>query len=82
MLLAGWGFPKLLLVRLSGDPALSAVRGGRGTLLHAAAEGGHRATAKVLLLFGADRTATDDHGQTPSDLAALKGYGELSELLR
>lgn len=82
MVLAGWGFPKLLLERLGADRSLVSLRGGRGTMLHAAAEGGQLATAKILLNFGADRTATDAAGRTPADVAAAKGHDALVQLLR
>jgi ankyrin repeat protein len=82
MVLAGWGFPKLLAERLSADRSLVGVRGDRGTPLHAAAANGQAATAKILLLFGADRAATDPVGRTPADVAALKGHTALAELLR
>jgi len=82
MVLAGWGFPKLLLERLGADRSLVSLRSGRGTLLHAAADSGQQATAKILLLFGADRTATDGEGRTPADVAALKGHTALAQLLR
>jgi ankyrin repeat protein len=82
MVLAGWGFPKLLLERLQADRSLVSLRGERGTLLHAAAESGQEATARILLLFGADRTATDPEGRTPADVAELKGHTEVAALLR
>lgn len=81
MVLAGWGFPKLLLDRLGADRSLVSLRGERGTLLHAAAESGQQATAKILLFFGADRSATDPEGRTPADVAAVKGHEELAKLL-
>lgn len=82
MVLAGWGFPKRLLVRLQDDPALISARGERGTLLHAAAASGQEATARILLLFGADRAAPDAEGRTPAQVAARKGHDALAELLR
>lgn len=82
MVLAGWGFPKLLIERLAADRSLVSLRGERGTLLHAAADSGQQVTAKILLYFGADRTATDSEGRTPADIAALKGHAEVAALLR
>jgi uncharacterized protein len=82
MVLAGWGFPKRLLERLMADPALVSVRGGRGTLLHAAAASGHQKIVEILLLFGADRTALDPDGRTPADVAAVAGHAALLPLLR
>jgi ankyrin repeat protein len=82
MVLAGWGFARRLAARLTADPAWVAVRGGRGTLLHAAVAGGQTATAKILLRFGADRAAVDDEGRRPVDLAEAKGYAELAALLK
>ena len=82
MVLAGWGFPRRLLERLGADRSLVSARGGRGTLLHAAAASGQEATAKILLLFGADRAATDPEGRTPEQVAARHGHEALAELLR
>ncbi len=81
MVLAGWGFPKLLAERLTADRSLVSMRSDRGTLLHAAAASGQEVTAKILLLFGADRTATDPDGRTPADVAAMKGHATVAELL-
>jgi ankyrin repeat protein len=81
MVLAGWGFPKRLAERLTADPSLVSVTGGRGTLLHAAADGGQVATAKILLQLGADRAARDPDGRTPAEVAAARGNGELAALL-
>jgi len=82
MVLAGWGFAKRLLERLRADPSLVSVRGDRGTLLHAAADGGQPVVAKLLLVFGADRTAVDHQGRTPADIAAAKGHVQLAALLQ
>jgi ankyrin repeat protein len=82
MVLAGWGFPKRLIDRLTADPTLVSVSGGRGTLLHAAAEGGQVETAGILLRFGADKTATDADGRTAADVAESKGHATLAERLR
>lgn len=82
MVLAGWGFPQLLLARLGDDRSLVSLSGGRGTLLHAAADSGQTATAKILVDFGADRAALDADGRTPADVAALKGHTALAQLLR
>lgn len=82
MVFAGWGFPKLLVERLTNDRSLVEVRSGRGTLLHAAAAGGQQATVQILLLFGADRNALDPEGRTPLKVATEKGHTELVEILR
>lgn len=82
MVLAGWGFPKRLIGRLSADLSLVSARGGRGTLLHAAAEGGQEETAGILLRFGADKAATDADGRTAADVAASKGHAALAQRLR
>jgi ankyrin repeat protein len=81
MVFAGWGFPRKLLGRLSADPSLVSASGARGTLLHAAAAGGQEATARVLLHFGADRTALDRDGRTPAQAAQAAGHTVLARLL-
>jgi len=82
MVFAGWGFPSLLTDRLTANRSLVSARGGRGTLLHAAASGGQHVTSKILLSFGADRTARDPQGRTPSEVAAARGDAALAELLK
>lgn len=82
MVLAGWGFPERLARRLFADLSLVSVRGERGTLLHAAAQGAQLQTAKVLLHFGADRSAVDSENRTPADIAAAKGHAQLAALLQ
>lgn len=81
MVFAGWGFAGKLRRRLAADLSLASLTGGRGTLLHAAAEGGQTETAQILLEFGADRSARDAHGRTPADVAAAKGFTALAQLL-
>lgn len=81
MLFAGWGFPRRLLERLQADASLAQARGGRGTLLHAAAEGGQEAAVRILLHFRADREARDIEGRTPAELARAKGHAELAALI-
>ena len=81
MVLAGWGFPRQLLARLVEDRAQATLAGERGTLLHAAAEGGQEATARILLHFGADKGARDRDGKTAAEVAALAGHGALAALL-
>ena len=82
MVYAGWGFPKKLAERLVEDRSLVSSRGGRGTLLHAAAQSGQQKTAQILVMFGADKTAKNREGQTPAELAAAKGQHALVEILR
>jgi len=81
MVYSGWGFPRLLLERLQADASLAGVRGERGTLLHAAAESGQEAPARILLRFGADGGARDAEGRTPAELARAKGHPALAALL-
>lgn len=81
MVFAGWGFPRQLIARLTVDRSLVAVTGGRGTLLHAAADGGQEVTAKILLAFGADRKARDPDGRTPAEVAGAQGHTALAALL-
>ena len=81
MVYAGWGFPRRLLARLQQDPSLVQARGGRGTVLHAAAESGQEASVRILLHFGADREARDREGRTAAALARAKGHAALGSLL-
>jgi ankyrin repeat protein len=81
MILTAWGFPKRLRARLAADPSLVNARGGWGTLLNAAAFNGQMETAKVLLEFGADKTARNAAGLTATQMAASRGHKELAELL-
>jgi ankyrin repeat protein len=82
MVFAGWGFPRRLGERLLANRSLANARGGRGTLLHAAAEEGKEQCVKVLLYFGADRSATDADGRSPVEVAVASGHAEVAELLR
>lgn len=81
MVLAGWGFPRLLLQRLAAGPSQATLAGERGTLLHAAAESGQDATARILLHFGTDRTARDAEGRTAAEVAAARGHAALAAVL-
>ena len=81
MVFSGWGFPKLLLARLTADRSLAALTGGRGSLLHAAAASGQEVSARILLRFGADRGARDPQGRTPAEVAQAEGHAALAALL-
>ena len=52
------------------------------TLLHVAAEGGHRDVVEYLLKQGCDTTVVDKRGHRAADLAALGGQHELRHRLR
>jgi ankyrin repeat protein len=73
--------PRVLLERLTADRTLVSLIGGRGTLLHAAAEGGQEAAARILLHFGADRSPRDPEGRTPVEVAQARGHAALAALL-
>ena len=81
MVLAGWGFSKLLIERLTADRSLISTSGGKGTLLHVAAATGQEASAKILIAFGADRSVRDSDGRTPAEVAAAAGHAALAKLL-
>lgn len=53
----------------------------RNTALHYAAARNHSTMARILLAFGADPSAKNALGATPSDLAARAGHSELVGLL-
>jgi ankyrin repeat protein len=56
---------------------------GKGwTPLHAAADGGHRGVVELLLAKNSDVNARGDLGETPLDLAVIKGQAEVAQLLR
>jgi ankyrin repeat protein len=82
MVLAGWGFdPRRLAARFERDPVAVHARTDAGTLLHAAAEGGHVATVQFLLDRGVDRAITNARGLTASDLARAKRHEAVVHLL-
>ena len=81
MVFAGWGFPKLLIERLTADRSLVACTTRRGTPLHAAAESGQAAATKILLAFGADRSVRNADGRTAADVARAAGHAAVVELL-
>jgi len=63
------------------NPTLEA-RDSRGdTPLHAAAENGKTAVAKLLIESGADRKAKNQAGQTAGQIAARQGFAEISDVL-
>jgi ankyrin repeat protein len=82
MVFAGWGFARKLAERLMADRSLVSVRGGKGTLLHAAAGSGQVDATRVLLALGGDRTALDPAGHTPLELAEAGGHRAVCDLLR
>ena len=82
MVLAGWGFAKLLFERLTADRSIVTLTCDRGTPLHVAAAAGHTAIVKLLLVFGADKSARDAEGRTTADVAAQAGHTAVAELLR
>jgi len=82
MILVAWGFWRdQLRSRLSADPTLVHSRGGWGTLLNAAAYNGQIESARILLEFGAEKTARNAAGLTPAEMAASRGHMELAKLL-
>jgi len=81
MVLAGWGFAKRLAARLTADRTLLEVESGIGTLLHAAAAGGHSGCVRVLLGFGADKTRANAAGKSPAEVAAAAGHPDVQKLL-
>jgi ankyrin repeat protein len=71
------------LVRLLLDRGakVSSPQAGGWTLLHHAAQQGDRGFAEDLLARGADRTAENDRGQTPADVARALDHDALADLL-
>jgi len=83
MVLAGWGFhPDQLRARFSANPSLAHVRSEWGSLLHAAAQGGHVGVLKLLLEYGVDRSQLNARGQTAAELAEHHGHSAAAALLR
>ena len=85
MVLVAWGFwPDRLRARLSADPSIVHSRGGWGTLLNAAAYNGQIESAKILLEFGADKTARNARADClgNGDGAGTHGISEASRLTR
>jgi hypothetical protein len=82
MILVAWGFWRdQLRARLAADPSLVHSRGEWGTLLNTAAYNGQLESARILLEFGADRTARNAAGLTPAEMATARGHTELAKLL-
>lgn len=82
MVFASWGFPHRLLARLNADRSLADVRTGTGTPLHAAAANGKAVCVRVLLGFGADRSAVDANGRTAAEIAKAGGHADVAALLQ
>jgi ankyrin repeat protein len=82
MVFASWGFAHRLLTRLNADRSLADIRTGTGTPLHAAAATGKAACVRVLLGFGADRSAVDTNGRTPVEIAKAGGHADVAALLQ
>lgn len=68
-----------LLRRHSYD--LTTVLDGDVTLLHIAADGDHRETAKLLIKYGVPQDAKDTHGFTPASRALRNGHRVLANML-
>lgn len=82
MILVAWGFWRdRLRARLRADPSLVHARGQWGSLLNAAAYNGQIESARILLEFGADKTARNAAGLTPAEMAGARGHAELAKLL-
>ena len=82
MVFADWGFPQRLLARLNADRSLANARTGMGTPLHAAAASGKAVCVRVLLGFGADRSAVDTNGRTAAEIATAGGHADVAALLQ
>lgn len=83
LVLAGWGFSsQRIRERLAADPSLISAQGETGTMLHAAAYGGHLEMVKLLLALGVDRDVRNVHGLTAAELAENRGFPEVAALLR
>ena len=67
------------LLRAGADPNARSEDSERCTAMHCAASGGSAMSAeaiRLLLLFGADRTAADAHGRLPVDVLPGVGAGQ------
>lgn len=51
------------------------------TLLHLAAETGHEKAARMFVRYGAKLAARDEQGHSPAEVAELKGFTALKDLL-
>jgi ankyrin repeat protein len=64
------------------DPeAVNAVGGRFSTPLHAASAKGNVAAVQALIELGAETTATDSQGRTPSQVALASGQYSVAQLL-
>jgi ankyrin repeat protein len=77
---ANWGFLELVQERLEADPSLANLHDGTTTPLHESARCGSVETIRLLLKAGADPTALDANGKTPSMIAIESGHGAIPEL--
>jgi ankyrin repeat protein len=69
------------VVYLAGTTMPLYASGGR-TPLHYAAEHGEEICVELLLAHGSNKAAKDFDGHTPYDLALLKNYSSVAEMLR
>jgi ankyrin repeat protein len=80
---AGYGQTAVVEYLLTKDAGVNAAtERTRETPLHLAARGGHTEVVKRLIDAGADISAKSRDGETAADLAARRGYAELSSYLR
>jgi hypothetical protein len=76
------GFPLLVKHLADKDPeAVNAVGGRFSTPLHAASAKGNVAAVQALIELGAETTATDSQGRTPSQVALASGQYSVAQLL-
>ena len=78
---AAYGYKKGVEILLNAAADVN-IQNSYGTALHCAAERGHLAVSKMLLVSGAQASLTDSYGCTPLDLALNNGHHKVCELLR